>query len=85
MFCLNSEFSVMQQCKLLTLLLWSFVVHKNNTVVGPRCEAFVTEGFDVFAKGRLVLSFEMCEAVLDAASQMDLISPSYDWMSVCCG
>lgn len=46
---------------------------------------FVTEGFDVFAKGKPVLSFEMCEAVLDAASQMDLISPSYDWMSVCCG
>lgn len=46
---------------------------------------FVIEGFDVFAKGRPVLPFEMCEAVLDAASQMDLISPSYDWMSVCCG
>lgn len=64
-FCLNSDFSVMKSCKLVTLLLWSFVVHKNNIVIESRCASFVTEGFDVSAEGRPVPAFEMCEAVLD--------------------
>lgn len=66
MFCLNFDFCVRKSCKLVTLLLWSFVVHKNNIVVASQCASFVTEGFDVFAEGSLVPAFEMCEAVLDA-------------------
>lgn len=62
-FGLNSDFLVMKPCKLVTLLLRSFVVHKNNIVVESRCASFVTEGFDVFAESRLVPAFEMCEAV----------------------
>lgn len=55
-----------KSCKLVTFLLWSFVVPKNNIVVESRCASFVTEGFDVCAEGRLVPAFEMWEAVLDA-------------------
>lgn len=43
-----------------------------------------TKCFDVFEKGGHGLLFEMCEAAQDAAAQMDLISPSWDWMSACC-
>lgn len=52
---------------------------KNNAAVVDRCASAVTKCFDaVFSKDRLEeLSFEICEAVLDTASQMDLISLSY--------
>lgn len=53
------------------------MVDKNNAVVMARCASAVTKCFDVvFSKDRLELSFEICEAVLDTASQMDLISLS---------
>lgn len=52
---------------------------KNHAAVVDRCTSAVTKCFDVvFSKDRLEeLSFEICEAVLDTASQMDLISLSY--------
>lgn len=52
---------------------------KNNATVVDRCASAVYKCFDVaFSKDRLEeLSFEICEAVLDTASQMDLISLSY--------
>lgn len=52
---------------------------KNSVPVVDRCVSAVTKCFDVvFSKDRLEeLSFEICEAVLDTASQMDLISLSY--------
>jgi len=52
---------------------------KNNAAVVDRCASAATKCFDVvFSKDRLEeLSFEICEAVLDTASQMDLISLSY--------
>lgn len=52
---------------------------KNIAPVVDRCASAVTKCFDiVFSKNRLEeLSFEIREAVLDTASQMDLISLSY--------
>jgi len=52
---------------------------KNNAAVVDRCASAVTKCFEVlFSKDRLEeLSFEICEAVLDTASQMDLIRLSY--------
>lgn len=52
---------------------------KNIALVVDRCASAVTKCFDiVFSKNRLEeLSFEIREAVLDTASQMDLISLSY--------
>lgn len=52
---------------------------KTSAPVVGRCASAVTKCFDVvFSKDRLEeLSFEICEAVLDTASQMDLISLSY--------
>lgn len=52
---------------------------KNIAPVVDRCVSAVTKCFDVvFSKNRLEeLSFEIREAVLDTASQMDLISLSY--------
>lgn len=52
---------------------------RNNAAVVDRHVSAVTKCFDVlFSKDRLEeLSFEICEAVLDTASQMDLIRLSY--------